>query len=230
MLFSWSFRVEKFCKLHSLNQAAVSFRPLPSRPGRTHCGFRVGAWSSRAGRRQGPPSGRSIPLLPGAPPRTRMGEGCWQRPSAQTPQRSPGLQRLPRSSLADSAQRSGTSVSGPGYFSVGPRCRAVLCEWAPWPWVLWPEKGRRPLPAPAASVAPDMIPYFSANAVISQNAINQLWVCHSKCSESLLFQAAFPNIRRREPVSEGESAACVLRGLSAGLEGGVKVLGDSWRQ
>lgn len=35
MLFSWSFRVEKFCKLHSLNQAAVSSRPLPSRPGRT---------------------------------------------------------------------------------------------------------------------------------------------------------------------------------------------------
>ncbi|KAH0511337.1 Protein phosphatase Slingshot-like protein 2 [Microtus ochrogaster] len=55
-----------------------------------------------------------------------MGEGCWRRPSAQTPRRSPGLQRLPRSSPADSAQRSGTSVSGPGYFSVGPRCGAVL--------------------------------------------------------------------------------------------------------
>lgn len=50
----------------------------------------MGARSPGAERRRGPPSGRSRPPRPGAPPRTRVGEGCSQRRAAQTTQRSPG--------------------------------------------------------------------------------------------------------------------------------------------
>lgn len=83
----------------TLTQPGSGLLQTLTQQARTHCGNRVGARNSGAGSRQGPPSGRSRPLLPGAPPRTQMGEGCWRCPAAQTPQRSLGLHRLPRSSL-----------------------------------------------------------------------------------------------------------------------------------
>lgn len=122
--FSWSFRVEKFSLRTTVPQPGCGLQQTLTQHARTRCGIRVGARSSGAGRRRGPPSGRSRPPLPGAPPRTRTGEGCWRRPSAQTPQRSP------RASAAAS-ELSGRPCSAarnqrlwPGLFQRGSRMRS----------------------------------------------------------------------------------------------------------
>ena len=178
--------------LHSFTQAEVAWgRPLFPRLRRRQRIRRVLRAPGRGARGADPLWSQDPPLgaLSPAPPRPgrELGRAAGGARPPGLHSRAPGLRQLlprdPAGPLLPPGVRAVRAYS-PAEPKASASCRsragAGMRSCAPWagPMTLSTlARERKASPACTWSLSgPDMIPYFSANAVISQNAINQLWV------------------------------------------------------